>query len=68
MSSKTLTLPEDAIVNMLRTLPENILVEIFWKTFVESDISPLTHEEREEIEKGKIEFKKGESIKWEKLR
>jgi hypothetical protein len=68
MLAKTLTIPEDAMVNMLKTLPDDILVEVFWKALVESDVSPLTHEEREEIDKGRIEFKKGETIKWDTLK
>jgi len=52
------------MVNMLKTLPEDILVDFFWKALVESDVSPLTHEEREEIDKGKAEFQKG-AIKWD---
>ena len=68
MREKTLSLPEDALVNMLKTLPENVLVDIFWKTLVRSDISPLTQEEVEEIKKGKEEFKKGETVRWENLR
>ena len=68
MSIKTLDMPEDALVNMLKALSEDALVEIFWKTLVESDISPLTDEEKEEIRKGKIEYEKGETIKWEDLK
>lgn len=68
MESKTLTMPEEALVAMLKTLPEDALIDIFWKTLVESDISPLTDEEKEEMEKGKIEFERGETIKWEDLR
>ncbi len=68
MGSKILSMPEEALISMLKTLPENALIDIFWKTLVESDTSPLTQEEREELEKGKIEFEKGETIKWEKLR
>jgi hypothetical protein len=68
MLGKTLTIPEDAMVNMLKTLPEDVLVEIFWKALVESDVSPLTEEERDEIDKGRIEFEKGETIKWDSLK
>ena len=68
MTNKTLTLPEDVVVNLLKTLPEDILVDIFWKTLVESDVSPLTKEEREAIEQGKSEFNKRETIKWKNLR
>ena len=56
-------MPEDSIVAMLKTLPEDILIDIFWKTMVESDTSPLTDEEKEEMERGKKEFERGETIK-----
>ena len=68
MSSKTLTMPEDALVNMLKTLPGDVLIEVFWKTVVKSDISPLSREEKELISKAKGEHKKGETIKWQDLR
>jgi hypothetical protein len=68
MGTKTLTMPEDAIVNMLKTLPEDILIDVFWRTVVESDIAALTKEEKELISKGKLEHKKGETIKWQDLR
>ncbi len=68
MGTKTLTMPEDALVNMLKTLPENILIDVFWRTVVESDITALTKEEKELISKGKLEHKKGETIKWQDLR
>ena len=68
MSIKTLDMPEDALVNMLKALPEDTLVEIFWKTLVESDISPLTDEEKEDVRKGKIAYEKGETITWKDLK
>jgi len=68
MGTKTLTMPEDALVGMLKSLPEDILIDVFWRTVVESDISPLTGEEKELISKGKSEHKKGETIKWQDLR
>ena len=68
MGSKTLTMPEDALVNMLKTLREDSLIDVFWRTVVESDISPLTMEEKRRINKGKLEHKKGETIRWQDLR
>ena len=68
MSSKTLTMPEDALVNMLKTLPGDVLIDVFWKTVVGSDISPLTKGEKELVSKAKSERKKGETIKWQDLR
>jgi hypothetical protein len=68
MTSKTLTLPEDVVINMLKTLHEDTLLDIFWQTLVESDISPLTLEEKEAIEQDKNDFNKRETIKWADLR
>jgi hypothetical protein len=65
---KTVSMPEDAVINMLKTLPEDVLIDIFWKTLVESDVSPLTAEEREEIKKAKEDFAKGETVKWESIK
>ena len=66
--SRTLSIPEDSLINILKTLPERDLVEIFWKTLVESEVFPLNDKEKEEIQKAKIEFEKGETIKWESLK
>ena len=68
MGIKTLTMPEDALINMLKTLPEDILIDVFWRTVVESDITALTTEEKALIGKGKLEHKKGETTKWQDLR
>lgn len=66
--SRTLSIPEDSLINILKTLPERDLIEIFWKTLVESEVFPLNSREKEEIQKAKIEFEKGETIKWESLK
>jgi hypothetical protein len=68
MTTKTISMPEDVVINLLKTLPEEDIIDIFWKTLIESDVSPLTVEEREEIRKAKKEFKKGETLKWENIR
>ena len=68
MTTKTISMPEDVVINLLKTLPEEDIINIFWKTLIESDVSPLTDEEREEIRKAKKEFKKGETVKWENIR
>ncbi len=68
MANKVLSIPEEALITMLKALPEDTLIEIFWKTLLESDTSPLTNEEKESLEKGKKEFEKGETIRWNHLR
>jgi len=63
----TISIPENAIVNILKDLPENVLTDIFWKTFVSCDDSSLTESEKKSIAKAKEEFKKGETIKWQSI-
>ena len=46
MVEKTLPLPEDALVSMLKSLPEDVLVDVFWKALIENDVSSLTVEEK----------------------
>ena len=35
---------------------------------MENDTSPLTDEEKKEMTNGKVEFEKGENIKWQDLK
>ncbi len=67
MNTKNLSIPEDTIINMLKRLPKDVLVDIFWKTLVESDTTPLTLEEKEDIEKGIKEFQNRNTIKWKDI-
>ena len=68
MSGRTITMPEATIIALLKTLPEDILIDIFWKTVVESDISPLTRTEKKRVETGKKEFILRETTRWEDLK
>lgn len=63
MTTKTVSMPEDVVINLLRTLPEEDLIDIFWKAIVQSDVSPLTEEEKNDIRKAKKELKKGKTLK-----
>ncbi len=58
-------MPEEVVVNMLKTLPKKDLINIFWKTIAESDASPLGEKERLDIKQAIKEFKKRETLKWE---
>ncbi|MGP8216007.1 MAG: hypothetical protein ACLQQ4_10620 [Bacteroidia bacterium] len=64
----TIQIPENAIVDMLKNLPENILADIFWKTFVTPDDLPLTESEKLSVDKAKKEFNKRETVKWQAIR
>lgn len=68
MGTETLSMPEDALVNMLKALPEDTLIRIFWKIVAKFDISPLTSEEREDVRRARIELEKGETTKWKDLK
>ena len=68
MSTKTIPIPENALVAILKSLPENILAKIFWKTFVHADNSPLTEVDKKEIAKAKDEFANHQTIKWQHIK
>ena len=68
MNTKNLSIPEDTIINMLKMLPKKVLVDIFWKTLVEPDTSPLTLNEKDSIQKGLVEYKMGTTVKWKNIK
>lgn len=68
MGTKTLSMPEDAIVSLLKSLEKKTLPDIFWKAVVESDVSPLKEDEKKDREKAREELKRGLTRKWKDLR
>jgi|MudIll2142460700_1097286.scaffolds.fasta_scaffold163420_2 hypothetical protein len=68
MGIKTLSMPEDAIVSLLKSLEKKKLPDIFWKVVVESDVSPLKKDEKKDREKAREELKRGLTVKWKDLR
>lgn len=67
-STTTIPVSKNAIITILKDLPENILAEVFWETFVTYDDSPPTESEKKSIDKAKEEFKKRETVKWRDIR
>ncbi len=53
---------------MLKALPKTGIIDVFYRTVVESDVSPLTRYEREDIGKSRKEFEKGKTVKWADLK
>ena len=49
---------------MLKKLNEEAKQEIFEKVFLEEDTTPLTMEEKYEIEKAEKKLKNGKTIPW----
>ncbi|HLG33763.1 MAG TPA: hypothetical protein VI757_02700 [Bacteroidia bacterium] len=68
MRAKTISVPENSIIEILKSLPENILSDIFWKTFVHNDTTPLSQEEKKDISKARKEYSRKQSVKWQDIR
>jgi len=66
--AKTVLIPEDSIIEMLKALPQDTLMDIFSKILIEGDASPLTEEEEASYKKALKEYEKGEVISWENLK
>jgi hypothetical protein len=66
--AKTVSISEDGIIAMLKGLSEDTLADIFSKTLIQSDASPLTTEEKTSYEEALKEHQKGDTISWEELR
>ena len=66
--AKTVLIPEDSIIEMLKALPQDTLMDIFSKILIEGDASPLTEEEETSYKKALKEYEKGEVISWENLK
>jgi len=64
MEIKNISIPIDIIIELLKKLDEEVKQEIFEKVFLEEDTTPLTMEEKYEIEKAEKELKNGESVPW----
>lgn len=67
-AARTVNLPLETLVAMLKSLPEDTLADIFWEALVEYETDPLTHEERKAVEEARSEFDKGESVSWESIK
>ena len=66
--AKTVLIPENSIIEMLKALPQDTLMDIFSKILIEGDASPLTEEEETSYKKVLKEYEKGEVINWEDLK
>ena len=66
MLIETEDISQDTLLELLKSQPEPILIQLFDQLIVSSDTSPLTDEERVEIENAKKEYYNGETIKWKR--
>jgi hypothetical protein len=67
MATTTIPISKNAVVSMLKNIPEKMLADIFWDAFVAIDASPLSKGDKTALEKARTEFKKGETIKWQDI-
>ena len=64
MNTEQVSLPIEAIVNLLRSLDQQAREAIFREVFVECDTTPLSMEEEEALNTAVNEYRKGETISW----
>jgi len=66
MVQECLTIPQNSLLDILKFQPESVLIQLFDSLMVNSDSSPLTDEEKIEIDLAKAEYYNGETISWKK--
>ena len=66
MVQECLTIPQNSLYDILKFQPESVLIQLFDSLMVNSDSSPLTDEEKIEIDSAKAEYYNGETISWKK--
>ncbi len=66
--AKTISIPEKSIIGMLKALPQDTLVDIFSKILIESDVSPMTDEEKASYIKALKDYQEGKVTSWENLK
>ena len=61
-----LTISRQTLLEILKSQPESILIDLFETVMVKADTSPLTKEETKEISEAKAEYYEGKTISWKK--
>lgn len=65
MQTGILEIPQKTLVDILKSQPESVIIDIFEQTLIELDDSPLTEDELEDIRIAKEEYYNGNTIEWE---
>ncbi|TAL31780.1 MAG: hypothetical protein EPN93_17010 [Spirochaetes bacterium] len=68
MPVKKISIPEDVIIGMLRSVPESSLVEIFWKAVVREDTAPLNSAEKRAVKDALDAYTHGTTTNWKSVR
>ena len=64
MALKTVTIPINCLIDMLKQLNDKEKNEIFEKVFFDTENQPLSRSERESIARAEEELERGETIPW----
>lgn len=68
MLAQSVSLPQNAIIGLLKELPEDALRSIFWEVFTNVEDHALDDEERNDLRLANDDWSKGETIEWDTLR
>lgn len=68
MPAQSVCLPQNALINLLKELPEDALRAIFWQVFTAVEDHALDDEERNDLRLANDDLEKGETIEWHALR
>jgi hypothetical protein len=64
MEAKTIHIPMEILVNLLKSLNDREKNEIFEKVFIDEENEPLSEEEKESVILAEQELKDGKTISW----
>ncbi|MBF0472176.1 MAG: hypothetical protein HQK91_02340 [Nitrospirae bacterium] len=64
MPLKTVNIPIEPIINLLKSLDNDFKDEIFNRVFIENIEDAMTAVEKKAVSKAEIEFKTGKTKKW----
>ncbi len=59
-------IPQETLVTILKLQPESVLIKLFDDLIISSEDSPLSDEEKIDIENAKQEYYSGETIAWQR--
>lgn len=66
MAQDMIMIPQETLVTILKLQPESVLIKLFDDLIISSEDSPLSDEEKIDIENAKQEYYSGETIAWQR--
>jgi hypothetical protein len=68
MPLKKIIISENSVIDLLKGIPEDMLVNIFIKLLLKYDSSPLKNDEKKALNLARNEKKAQETINWQNIR